>query len=71
MENDLNEVVLKKVSDRLEQLQIGKYAKKVAKVELITTIANPIVENNYSYRYSNVDNLRCNFFPSEKYLVAE
>lgn len=32
MENDLNEVVLKKVSDRLKQLQIGKYAKEVAEL---------------------------------------
>lgn len=32
MENDLNEVVLKKVSDRLKQLQIGKYAKDVAEL---------------------------------------
>jgi len=32
MENDLNEVVLKKVSDRLKELQIGKYAKEVAEL---------------------------------------
>lgn len=29
MENELNEIVLKKVSDRLKELQIGKYAKEV------------------------------------------